>query len=210
MSPSTSRAGRARSVKHRCGFERRAAVVGRALRYAWAPRPPAAQPQSTDIFKSGKTLTFVFCVDILCDLNIEMTSLCKVDVTLPWGSKGLEGCGAGGVDEQEGNRPAKVLLGVGPAVCVLQMVSARPTGHRRGWQRPRGRAFDGAKGRMRSISRQPGDLVRLPPDSSQDAVRPPPCRVSHPSCDRLRAAQVAITAGVILGSLCGLCRFGYE
>jgi hypothetical protein len=31
--------------------ERRAAVVGRVLRYAWAPRPPATRPQRTDIFK---------------------------------------------------------------------------------------------------------------------------------------------------------------
>jgi hypothetical protein len=31
--------------KNRCGFKRSASGAGRALRYAGAPRPPAARPQ---------------------------------------------------------------------------------------------------------------------------------------------------------------------
>jgi len=55
----------------------------------------------------------------LCNPNIEMTPLCKVDVTLP-GVRGASGVrGAGGVDEQEGIRPAPGLAGrsVWPSAC---------------------------------------------------------------------------------------------
>ena len=54
-----------------------------------------------------------------CNRNIEMTPLCKVDVTLP-GVRGASGVrGAGGVDEQEGIRPARGLAGrsVWPSAC---------------------------------------------------------------------------------------------
>src|SRR6516225_4223661 len=54
-----------------------------------------------------------------CNGNIEMTPLCKVDVTLP-GVRGASGVGdAGGVDEQEGIRPARGLAGrsVWPSAC---------------------------------------------------------------------------------------------
>jgi len=60
----TSRAGR--SVKTAGAVSLvRVAGAGRALRYAWAPRPPAARPKqcATDIFKLEKTLTFVSCAD---------------------------------------------------------------------------------------------------------------------------------------------------
>jgi len=54
-----------------------------------------------------------------CSRNIEMTPLCKVDVTL-LGVRGASGVrGAGGVDEQEGIWPARGLAGrsVWPSAC---------------------------------------------------------------------------------------------
>jgi hypothetical protein len=54
----------------------------------------------TAIFRNLCSATF------LCSSNIEMAPLCKVDVTLP-GVRGASGVrDAGGVDEQEGVRPA--------------------------------------------------------------------------------------------------------
>jgi hypothetical protein len=56
MSGSTSRASQARSVDNGCSFARRTAGAGQALRYAGAPRPPAAQPnqRGTDSSKLQK------------------------------------------------------------------------------------------------------------------------------------------------------------
>src|SRR3974390_1481139 len=62
-----------------------------------------------------------------CNRNIEMTPLCKVDVTLP-GVRGALGVrGAGGVDEQEGIRPAWGLAGhsVWPSGCRGRLRVAR-------------------------------------------------------------------------------------
>ena len=78
---------RARS-NNRCGFERpySGRRSGAALRRGLRARPPP--DPSTDIFKLGKTLTFVFCVDNRCSSNIEMTLLCQLQMTLPWDFQG--------------------------------------------------------------------------------------------------------------------------
>jgi hypothetical protein len=56
LSFSTSRAGRARSVRHRDGSEHPVnRAVGRALRYAWAPRPPAARPTAVTFLSGTKS-----------------------------------------------------------------------------------------------------------------------------------------------------------
>src|SRR5215217_1390711 len=60
--------------------------------------------------------------------SIEMTPLCKVDVTLP-GVRGALGVhDAGGVDEQEGIRSARSFAGrsVWPSACRGRLRAARP------------------------------------------------------------------------------------
>jgi hypothetical protein len=47
-------------------------------------------------------VTFVSCADIFCKSNIEMTPLCKVEVTLPRVLGSREVRRGGGVDEQAG------------------------------------------------------------------------------------------------------------
>src|SRR3954470_7239332 len=65
---------------------------------------------------------------ILCSRNIEMTPLCKVDVTLPEVRGTSEVRDAGGVDEQEGIRPARSSAGrlVWPSACRGCLRTARP------------------------------------------------------------------------------------
>src|SRR5215213_10792171 len=62
-----------------------------------------------------------------CSRNIEMTPLCKVDVTLPEvrGASGVRD--AGGVDEQEGIRSARSSAGcsVWPSACRGRLRTAR-------------------------------------------------------------------------------------
>src|SRR5215212_6853547 len=64
---------------------------------------------------------------IFCSRNIEMTPLCKVDVTLPEvrGASGVRD--AGGVDEQEGIRSARSSAGcsVWPSACRGRLRTAR-------------------------------------------------------------------------------------
>src|SRR3954470_20831094 len=63
-----------------------------------------------------------------CSRNIEMTPLCKVDVTLP-GVRGASGVrDGGGVDEQEGIRSARSSAGrsVWPSACRGRLRTARP------------------------------------------------------------------------------------
>src|SRR3954468_17025505 len=63
-----------------------------------------------------------------CSRNIEMTPLCKVDVTLPEvrGALGLRD--DGGVAEQEGIRSARSSAGrsVWPSACRRRLRTARP------------------------------------------------------------------------------------
>src|SRR4051794_22822302 len=65
---------------------------------------------------------------LTCSRNIEMTPLCKVDVTLP-GVRGASGVrDGGGVDEQEGIRSARSSAGrsVWPSACRGRLRTARP------------------------------------------------------------------------------------
>src|SRR6516164_6161881 len=76
----------------------------------------------------AETVTSVFGGHTGCNRNIEMTPLCKVDVTLP-GVRGASGVrDAGGVDEQEGIRPARGLAGcsVRPSACRGRLRVAQP------------------------------------------------------------------------------------
>jgi hypothetical protein len=71
---------------------------------------PHARQGNTETDRAGLTSPPVFhnraYPTFSCKRNIEMTPLCKVDVTLP-GVRGALGVrGAGGVDEQEGIWPA--------------------------------------------------------------------------------------------------------
>src|SRR3954465_9569739 len=63
-----------------------------------------------------------------CSSNIEMTPLCKVDVTLPGVRGALGVCDGGGVDEQEGIRSARNFAGrsVWPSACRGRLRAARP------------------------------------------------------------------------------------
>src|SRR3954449_10477104 len=63
-----------------------------------------------------------------CSSNIEMTPLCKVDVTLPGVRGASEVHDAGGVDEQEGIRSARNSAGrsVWPSACRRRLRAARP------------------------------------------------------------------------------------
>src|SRR4051795_546062 len=65
---------------------------------------------------------------ITCSSNIEMTPLCKVDVTLPEVRGALGVRDAGGVDEQEGIRSARNFAGrsVWPSACCGRLRAARP------------------------------------------------------------------------------------
>src|SRR5215218_5473748 len=66
--------------------------------------------------------------DIHCSRNIEMTPLCKVDVTLPEVRGALGVRDDGGVDEQEGIRSARSSAGhsVWPSACRGCLRTARP------------------------------------------------------------------------------------
>src|SRR4051794_33602124 len=63
-----------------------------------------------------------------CSRNIEMTPLCKVDVTLPEVRGALGVRDDGGVDEQEGIRSARSSAGrsVWPSACRRRLRTARP------------------------------------------------------------------------------------
>src|SRR4051794_21969392 len=63
-----------------------------------------------------------------CSRNIEMTPLCKVDVTLPEVRGALGVRDAGGVDEQAGIRSAGSSAGrsVWPSACRRRLRTARP------------------------------------------------------------------------------------
>src|SRR3954466_3657836 len=63
-----------------------------------------------------------------CSSNIEMTPLCKVDVTLPEVRGALGVRDDGGVDEQEGIRSARNFAGrsVWPSACRGRLRAARP------------------------------------------------------------------------------------
>src|SRR3954454_2016750 len=63
-----------------------------------------------------------------CNRNIEMTPLCKVDVTLPGVRGASEVRDAGGVDEQEGIRSARNSAGrsVWASACRRRLRAARP------------------------------------------------------------------------------------
>src|SRR3954466_9238178 len=63
-----------------------------------------------------------------CSRNIEMTPLCKVDVTLPEVRGALGVRDDGGVDEQEGIRSARNFAGrsVWPSACRGRLRTARP------------------------------------------------------------------------------------
>src|SRR3954451_5400857 len=88
-------------------------------------------PSFTHRFPEGR-----FCVifhnpgyaTTLCSRNIEMTPLCKVDVTLPEVRGALGVRDAGGVDEQEGIRSARNFAGrsVWPSACRGRLRAARP------------------------------------------------------------------------------------
>src|SRR4051812_896642 len=64
----------------------------------------------------------------VCSRNIEMTPLCKVDVTLPEVRGALGVRDDGGVDEQEGIRSARNFAGrsVWPSACRGRLRAARP------------------------------------------------------------------------------------
>src|SRR4051812_40451059 len=65
---------------------------------------------------------------LACSSNIEMTPLCKVDVTLPEVRGALGVRDVGGVDEQEGIRSAGNFAGrsVWPSACRGRLRAARP------------------------------------------------------------------------------------
>src|SRR4051812_49886129 len=65
---------------------------------------------------------------LTCSRNIEMTPLCKVDVTLPGVRGASEVHDTGGVDEQEGIRSARNSAGrsVWPSACRRRLRAARP------------------------------------------------------------------------------------
>ena len=53
----------------------------------------------------ARRVTFLSCADIVCERNIEMTPLCKIEVTHPrvWGSREVRRGDV--VDEQAGVQP---------------------------------------------------------------------------------------------------------
>jgi hypothetical protein len=71
---------------------------------AWVEwsRPP---PRGCHLYFAHR-VTFLSCADIFCKSNIEMTPLCKVEVTLPRVLGSREVRRGGGVDEQAGVQPS--------------------------------------------------------------------------------------------------------
>ena len=57
-------------------------------------------------FYFAHRVTFLSCAHIVCKRNIEMTPLCKVEVTLPRVLGSREVRRGGGVDEQAGVQPS--------------------------------------------------------------------------------------------------------
>ena len=93
---------------------------------------PPPDPQRTDIFKLGKTLTFVFCVDSMCRHSIKISRLCQ-----PLGSPALTGVGE--------HLPSFLITTNSPgdsAITVLNpaaLAAVRTAPGRRGYDRRRRR-----------------------------------------------------------------------